>query len=111
IAYPKSQLTYAQAISDNGVVAGNYTTGYVDNGFLWQNGTFTTIDYPNAKYGTALVGVNNSGVVAGNHFSGDFTFGFIYENGVFKNIVYSGAKYATAGGINNNGLVSGLLYF
>jgi hypothetical protein len=111
IAHSGSQLTYAEAINDNGVVAGFYTTGYVSNGFLWQNGTFTTIDYPKAKYGTALVGVNNSGVVAGNHFSGDFTLGFIYENGIFNNIVYSGAKYAAVGGINNNGLISGLLYF
>jgi len=50
-------------------------------------------------------------VVAGNHFSGDFGYGFIYENGAFKNVVYSGAKYTTAGGINNNGLVSGQIFF
>ena len=111
IAYPKAQLTYAQAISDNGVVAGSYVNGLVSYGFTWQNGTFTAINYPKATYGTALVGVNNSGVVVGNHFSGDFGFGFIYDSGVFKNIVYSGAKYTTAGGINNNGLVSGQIVY
>jgi hypothetical protein len=111
IAYPSAPITYAQAISDNGVVAGTYIVGSVSTGFTWEDGKFTVISYPKAKYGTALVGVNNSGVVAGNHFSGDFGYGFIYESGVFKNIVYSGAKYTTAGGINNNGLVSGQIFF
>ncbi len=111
IAYPKAQTTYAQAINDNGVVVGAYASSSFSNGFLWQNGTFTTINYPNSKYGTALAGVNNSGVIVGNHFSAENSFGFLYENGVFENIVYTGAKYAATGGINNNGLISGQIYF
>jgi len=110
IAYPNAQITYAQAINDSGVVAGSYVVGAVSTGFLWEDGKFTLIAYPKAKYGTSLVGVNNSGVVAGNHFAGDYGYGFIYESGVFKNIVYPGAKAATAGGINNNGLVSGQIF-
>jgi len=58
--------------------------------------TFTNVDYPKARFGTALVGVNDSGVVAGNRFVGDKALGFIYEDGVFKNIVYTGAKYTMA---------------
>jgi hypothetical protein len=54
--------------------------------------------------------VNNSGVIVGNHLSADSDFGFIYENGLFKNIVYSGAKSTMAGGIDNNGLISGQIY-
>jgi hypothetical protein len=54
--------------------------------------------------------VNNSGVIVGNHLSAHRDFGFIYESGVFKNIVYSGANYTMAGGINNNGLISGQIY-
>lgn len=111
IAYPNAQITFAQAINDNGVVAGYYVVGSVSTGFTWEDGKFTLVSYPKAKYGTALVGVNNSGVVAGNHFSGDFGYGFIYENEAFKNIVYSGAKATMAGGINNNGLVSGQIFF
>jgi hypothetical protein len=111
IAYPNAPITYAQAINDNGVVAGAYVSASVSTGFIWEDGKFTLVSYPKAKYGTSLVGVNNSGVAAGNHFSGDFAYGFIYEGGVFKNIVYSGAKYTTAGGINNNGLVSGQIFF
>jgi len=109
IAYPNAQVTYALSLNDNGQVVGYYASGFVDYGFSWQNGTFTSINYPNAKYGTVLNGVNNSGEIVGNHLSADKTFGFIYVNGVFKNIVYSGALYTMAGGVNNNGLVSGLI--
>ena len=49
-------------------------------------------------------------VIVGNHLSGDKGFGFFYANGVFKNIVDSGANYTMAGGINNNGLISGEIF-
>jgi uncharacterized membrane protein len=111
IAYPKAQITYAQAINDNGVVVGAYASSSFSNGFLWKNGSFTTINFPNSKYGTALAGINNSGVIVGNHFSAENSFGFLYENGVFENIVYPDAKWAATGGINNNGLISGQIYF
>jgi len=110
IGYPNAQVTYALGINDNGDVVGTYASSLVSNGFLWKNGTFTTINYPYAKYGTVLTAVNNSGVIVGNHLSGDKSFGLIYENGVFKNIVYSGANYTMAGGINNNGLISGEIF-
>ena len=111
IAYPNALTTYAMAINDNGEIVGSYASGIVSNGFAWNNGTFTTINYPYAKYGTALLGVNNSGVIVGNHLAADRAFGFIYQNGIFKNIVYSGANFAMAGGINNNGLIAGRIYF
>jgi probable HAF family extracellular repeat protein len=111
IAYNNAQITYPMAVNDNGAVVGIATSGLVSNGFLWQNGKFTTIDYAGAKYGTGLVGINNSGVIVGNHYSGDRIFGFIYENGAFKNIVYSGAHFTMTGGINDNGVISGQIYF
>jgi ABC-type glucose/galactose transport system permease subunit len=49
-------------------------------------------------------------VIVGNHLSADKDFGFIYENDAFENVVYSGAKYTMTGGINNNGLISGIIY-
>jgi len=111
IAYPNALTTYAAAINDSGEIVGSYASSIVSNGFAWNNGTFTTINYPYSKYGTALLGVNNSGVIVGNHLSADQAHGFIYENGMFKNIVYSGANFTMAGGINNNGLISGQIYF
>jgi uncharacterized membrane protein len=109
IAYPGAQATYPMGISDGGAIVGSYATTVL-NGFLWQNGTFTTINHKNAKYGTALTGVNKSGVIVGNRFSADRGFAFLYENGTFKNIVYPGANYALTGGINNNGLISGEIF-
>jgi len=111
IAYANALVTNATAINDSGEVVGSYSSGAMSNGFAWQNGVFTTIDYPKSKYGTVLTGVNNSGVIVGNHISGDREFGFTYESGVFKGIVYSGANFATTGGINNNGLISGQIFF
>jgi hypothetical protein len=110
IAYPNAQVTYALAINDNGEVVGSYASGSVSYGIVWQNGTFTGVNFPKSKYGTVLTGVNNSGVIVGNHISSDKDFGFIYENSTFKSIVYVGAKYTMAGGINNNGVISGQIY-
>jgi uncharacterized membrane protein len=110
IAYPKALATFVLGINDNGEVVGYYASGIVNYGYAWKNGTFTDINYPNSKYGTVLFGVNKSGVIVGDHISADRAFGFIYANGVFKNIVYSGADYTVAGGINNNGLVSGQIF-
>jgi hypothetical protein len=110
IAYPGAQTTYAMGVNDNGEIVGTYSSTLVSNGFTWEDGKFTTVDFPKAKYGTVLTGVNNSGVIVGNHLAGDNDYGFIYENGEFKNIVYSGARNTMTGGINNNGVISGQIY-
>jgi probable HAF family extracellular repeat protein len=111
LAYSGAQITSPNAINDNGVVVGSYFNSTYNHGFLWQNAQFTTIDYPRTKYGTMLTGVNNSGLIVGNRIVADANLGFIYQNGVFKTIVYTGAKFTTAGGVNNNGLISGLIDF
>jgi probable HAF family extracellular repeat protein len=103
-------VTYALAINDNGAVVGTYASGAVSYGYLWQNGTFTGINYPKSKYGTVLTGINNSNVIVGNRLSADRDFGIIYTNGTFKNIVYPGADYTMAGGINNSGVISGQIF-
>ena len=110
IAYPDARTTYALAINDNGDVVGTYASGRISNGFVWKDGTFTTVNYPNSEYGTVLTGVNNTGVIVGNHLSADRDEGFILENVEFKSIVYPGATYTTAGGVNNNRLVSGQIH-
>jgi uncharacterized membrane protein len=110
IGVPDAQVTYALGINDNSDVIGTYASGPVSNGFLWSGGNFTTINYPNSKYGTVLAAINNAGVIVGNHLSKNKDSGFIYENGIFKDIVYPDAQYATVGGINNNGVISGQIY-
>ncbi|HVM92383.1 MAG TPA: hypothetical protein VMT67_06200 [Terriglobales bacterium] len=111
INYPKGTTTYPMAINDNNAIVGSSINGLVSSGFLWQNNKFTTISYPNSKYGTALTGINNAGVIVGNRLSADKAFAFLYENNTFESIVYEGAKFEVVGGINNNGVISGQIYF
>lgn len=111
IAYPKGAITYPMAVNDNNAVVGASITGTMSSGFLWQNGTFTTINYPKSKYGTQLTGINNTGVIVGNRISADKAFAFLYENKTFKSIVYQGASFEVVGGINNNGVISGQIYY
>jgi hypothetical protein len=110
IAYPGGQVTYPMAVNDSNAVVGSSASGWVNNGFLWQNGKFTTINFPNSRFGTILTGINNTGMIVGNHISADKSFGFMYANGVFKGIVYPGSYYTIAGGINNNGVISGQIF-
>ena len=111
IAVSGALTTNPQAINDQNVVVGSYSDGTFYHGFVWQNGSFTTVDFPKTRFGTVLTDVNNAGVIVGNHLSADRAFGFIYKGGAFANIVYVDAKSATAGGINNNGVISGELSF
>jgi probable HAF family extracellular repeat protein len=59
--------TYVQpnAINDGGVVAGYYDdASYNSHGFIWQNGSLETFDYPGALQ-TSFTGINDHGVVSG----------------------------------------------
>lgn len=110
IAHSGAVSTNPQAINDNGVVVGYYTDSKT-HGFTWKSGTFTTIDHPKSVYGTLLTDVNGSGVVVGNYLAGDHAWGFIYKNNTFYSVVYAGAKSASVGGINNNGVIAGQLFY
>jgi Ca2+-binding RTX toxin-like protein len=78
-----SGITGVTGINDSNEIVGYYTdpnTG--DHGFIDINGTFTTIDDPNARYasapgaalgnegryGTVITGVNNNGEVVGYYY-------------------------------------------
>jgi hypothetical protein len=110
ITYPNADGTYPMAVSDNGTVVGVYSNGNMSNGFVWSSGKISAVSSPKGRFGAALSGVNNAGVMVGNRLLPDFLAAFIYQNGVFKNIVYEGAISTTAGGINNNGVISGQIF-
>ncbi len=68
IAVPGASMTQAFGINDKDEVVGAYTTGTGNNavthGFTWQNGTFTTVNYPMSS-STTVNGVNDEGDVVG----------------------------------------------
>lgn len=110
IARSGAVTTVPEAISDNGTVVGSFTDSQT-HGFIWKSGAFTVVDHPKSVYGTELRDVNTAGIMVGNYMSADRTWGFIYKNSTFYSVVYSGAKSASVGGINNNGVIAGQLFY
>lgn len=91
--------TTAFAINDAGQIVGSFSQGpggYSQaHGFLYANGTYTTIDFqslaPGQEGGTALTGINNHGQIVG-YFNTVLNFtaindGFLYSDGNFTTIV------------------------
>ena len=74
------------------------------NGFIYHNGQWATLNYPNAVF-TNLVGISNAGVIIGN---ADTDGGFLYENGAFKIISAPNGSPTTVVGISPKlGLIVG----
>ncbi len=65
INVPNAAFVQPNAVNDAGVVAGYYDdASYNSHGFIWQDGTVTSIDYPGALQ-TSFTGINGYGVVSG----------------------------------------------
>jgi hypothetical protein len=68
-------------INDLGTVVGTYRDKLTDlhHGFIFHNGQWATLNYPNAS-DTLLFGITNAGQILGYSSDGPF----LYENGAFK---------------------------
>src|SRR5688500_17747614 len=61
IMYPGSTWTEASSVNDSGQVVGTYTdTAGTAHGFLFHNGTYTTVDHPDRAH-NYLFGINDQG--------------------------------------------------
>jgi probable HAF family extracellular repeat protein len=78
-------------INNSGEIVGYYTDSSGNqHGFIYQSGTFTTVDDPDGT-DTHLTAINNNGEIAGYYQSPGpsgipVTNGLIYDNGTFTTL-------------------------
>jgi hypothetical protein len=76
--------TTPEGINDNGTVVGQYADKRAFlHGFIFHNGQWTTLDYPQAL-ATNLIGITNDGKIIGKARVNSSDALFLYENGTFK---------------------------
>jgi hypothetical protein len=101
------------AINNNEVVAGYYAdANYVTHGFVWQQGTVQTIDYPGAL-ATAFTGINNRGVLIGTYQDDNYatytvTYSLVDASwSVLPNVPGGWQEEFGIAGINDDGVAVG----
>ena len=110
VDYPGSSETEVLGINDRGDLVGVYQIAGPLNfhGFLRHGGQFTTIDVPQAQFGTKIFGISKDMVMVGSF---DDSQGFILKGGsftVFNAPQLPGEEFQTQlNGINNRGWISG----
>lgn len=104
---PGATSSVAEGVNDSGQIVGTYDKNHRGHGFLYDNGTYQTIDYPNAIFTEAL-GINNNGEIVGVYWdqSGGI-HGFMLINGTFSTLDFPGAKSTDLYAVNNQGWVVG----
>lgn len=110
--YDDDDSTSPLGINDSDQVVGIYLSDdIIPEGFLWNNGIFTTINVPGAD-STIASGINDQGEIVGSYEVGDgFQNGFADIGGVFTTIDDPFASYGTiVTGVNNKGTIVGYYY-
>jgi probable HAF family extracellular repeat protein len=99
--------TLAYSINNRGQVVGGYNPcGNEGHGFLWADGTLTTIDVPN-EFNTDLHGINDHGDIVGSYGSTGL-HGFLLSKGTFTQLVAPNTEdQPVPFGINNRGDIVG----
>jgi probable HAF family extracellular repeat protein len=109
LGHPEAALgTYAFGINDLAQVVGYYDDDLGrSHGFLYDQGVFTTFDYPGAR-STALYSINNHGHLVGDYNDGEQEF--IYRDGVFSTVEIPGVYLTVPRGISDQGRVAGFYH-
>jgi hypothetical protein len=102
--------TFASGINDAGLVVGHYVVGFANQGFLYQNGQFTTVQVNGGP--ATLTSINNANTVAGFYSDSMGTHGFTLTSGnVLTTIDDPNAVHGTeVTGINGKGDVVGFYF-
>ena len=96
--------TVALGINDLGQIVGNYGDASGGHGFLYNNGSYTTLNDPFATSTTAF-GINDAGQIVGFYSNASGNHGFLYDpnSGIsppYFNIADPGTQGTFARGIN-----------
>ncbi len=115
--YPGSVETVASAVNDNGTIVGYYSKYLPPNawwhGFIYSNGKWATLNFPDSTQETVLTGISNANLIVGSTAKGrssiTLTGAFLYQGGAFKRIVLPNSNVGTdvAGVSPNKGLIAG----
>jgi probable HAF family extracellular repeat protein len=98
------------------LIVGSYDdTSNVEHQFVYDHGTFTTLDFPGASEASALFGgtfpyvaVNNSGAIVGNYLDASgVSHGFLYQNGTFTKIPDAPGAGTSPSGSCTSGVLAG----
>jgi hypothetical protein len=117
INYPGALGTSPSGINDQGTIVGTYFLSssndpfYSQHGFIYHNGSWATLDYPDSTLGTSLVGLSNDNVIIGNTISSGQTIqsAFLYKNGKFKTVSAPKEPFTEVTGISPKlGMISGM---
>src|SRR5689334_3584963 len=108
IDVPGSFITFARGLNNQSDVVGYYVDPQNrTRGFLWKDGTFADINFPQAS-ATLPFKINDSGEIVGYFFDGSGRqHGFSYAHGQWTRIDYPGARATVALGLNSAGLIVG----
>ena len=112
--------TSAFGISDSGAIVGSYSTGWVvesdgsrflgpDSGFIFNGGSYTTINVPGATRTIPRAISPNGRYVSGFYHTETSAFGFLYDtvSASFTSIGAGKSVLLIAQGVTNEGVVVG----
>ena len=112
---PGATSSSASTVSPSGVIVGAYTdtVGELSHGYLLKHGTYTTIDFPGALYGTFAGGGNAENDVVGvynykSSCTADCGHAFVLSGGAYTSFDYPGAAFSEGTGINPAGVIVGV---
>jgi probable HAF family extracellular repeat protein len=104
IIYPGANNTAALGINRAGVVVGAHADPGI--GFVWQQGTFTTVLPPGASESSAT-GINTIGQIVGYYADSTGYHGFLFSAGNYSILDVPGAQTTYPSGINDSGAAVG----
>jgi hypothetical protein len=112
VIIPGSVSNTVSGINDSGAMLGGwYDANFTEHGYVFQSGTLTTFDDPDAVNGTIPAGINASGEIVGIYLDANYgAHGFTYvpSTGVFTSVDMPGANGTELLGIDSKGVAFGV---